>query len=196
MNTRGHPPAIAIAVPLALSAALLSSAICSAQVVTPAPAGPATPAQVEAAIAKGKNFLYSAQRPEGRWEPDPMRKGNKEDHEHMQGQTFGGFTAIATYALLASGESPQDPRLVKAINFLKGADITGTYALGLRCQVWQHLPPSAETRALARRDAGLLIGTLNEAGDGRGGWDYEDPTAKGGRIDHSSSQYGVLTFQW
>src|SRR5438093_5380661 len=38
----------------------------------------------------------------------------------------------------------------------------------------------------------LLVGTLNEAGDGRGGWDYDDPTNKGGRIDHSVSQYGVL----
>src|SRR3954464_14924625 len=86
----------------------------------------ATPAEVDAAIAKGKQFLYSLQRPEGRWEPDAQRKGNSH-HEHpkMQGSAWGGFTALATYALLASGENPQDPRLAKAIEFLKGADMTG-----------------------------------------------------------------------
>src|SRR5437867_1577575 len=166
--------------------------LAAALLLAAGPTQAATPAEVEAAIAKGKKFLYSVQRPEGRWEPDPARKGNKEDHEHMQGQTWGGFTAIATYALLASGESPQDPRLIKAVQFLRGADITGVYALGLRCQVWEHLPQTAEVRALARRDMNLLVGTLNEAGDGRGGWDYDDPTNKGGRIDHSVSQYGVL----
>ena len=159
----------------------------------PAAAPAATPAEVEAAIAKGKQFLYSLQRPEGRWEPDPQRKGNKHgDHPKMQGQSWGGYSALATYALLAAGESPQDPRVTKAVNFLKGADITGTYSLGIRCQVWNHLPPSPEMRALARRDAGLLIGTLNQGGEGKGGWDYDDPTSKGGRIDHSVSQYGVL----
>src|SRR3954453_22036096 len=71
----------------------------------------ATPAEVDASIAKGKQFLYSLQRPEGRWEPDAQRKGNTHNHEKMQGSTWGGFTAIATYALLASGESPQDPRM-------------------------------------------------------------------------------------
>ena len=153
----------------------------------------ATPTEVEAAIGKGKQFLYSLQRPEGRWEPDPRREGNKHgDHPKMQGQSWGGYTACATYALLAAGENPQDPRVQKAVSFLKAADITGVYALGLRCLVWQQLPPSAEVRVLAKRDAEQLINLLNKAGPGKGGWDYDDPTGRGGRIDHSVSQYGVL----
>src|SRR5688572_9927796 len=80
----------------------------------------ATPAEVEAAIARGKKFLYGLQRPEGRWEPDAGRNGNSHhDHTKMQGQSWGGYTAIATYALLASGENPQDPRIARAVNFLK-----------------------------------------------------------------------------
>jgi uncharacterized protein DUF4159 len=153
----------------------------------------ATPAEVEAAIHKGREFLYGLQKPEGRWEPDEKRKGNSHgDHPKMQGQSWGGFTACATYALLASGENPQDPRIQKAVHFLKSADITGTYALGMRCLVWQQLPQGAEVRVLSKRDAELLIADLNRAGIGKGGWDYDDPTGKGGRIDHSVSQYGVL----
>ena len=61
-------------------------------------------------ITKGKQFLYSLQRPEGRWETDPQRKGNSH-HEHpkMQGSAWGGFTAISTYALLAE-TVPRDAR--------------------------------------------------------------------------------------
>ena len=159
----------------------------------PPAARAATPAEVEAAISRGKQFLYTLQRPEGRWEPDAQRKGNSHgDHPTLQGQSWGGFTALATYALLASGESQQDPRLARAIDFLKTADITGVYAIGLRCLVWQQLTPTGEVRALARRDAERLISMLNRAGAGRGGWDYDDPSGKGGRIDHSVSQYGVL----
>ena len=157
------------------------------------PAGAATPAEVEVAIAKGKAFLYGLQRPEGRWEPDAQRKGvSHGDHPKMQGAAWGGFSAIAVYALLAAGENPQDPRLAKGIEFLKGADITGVYALGMRCLVWQEMPQSAEVRVLAKRDAERLVNTVNRGGAGKGGWDYDDPTGKGGRIDHSVSQYGVL----
>lgn len=153
----------------------------------------ATPAEVEAAIVKGKQFLYSLQKPEGRWEPDAKREGNKHgDHPTMQGSTWGGFTASATYALLAAGENPQDPRVQKAVSFLKSADMTGIYAIGMRCLVWQELPQSFEVRILAKKDAEQLINYLNKAGIGKGGWDYDDPTGKGGRIDHSVSQYGVL----
>lgn len=160
--------------------------------MSPVPARSATSAEVEASISRGKQLLYSLQRPEGRWEPDAHRKGKGNDHEKMQGSTWGGFTALATYGLLASGENAQDPRIARAIAFLKTADITGVYALGMRCLVWQQMKPSAEVRFLARRDAEQLINMLNKAGPGKGGWDYDDPTGKGGRIDHSVSQYGVL----
>jgi len=76
---------------------------CISYAVTAPPSPAATPAEVEAAITKGKKFLYSLQRPEGRWEPDPQRKSNNHhDHPKMQGQAWGGFTAIATYGLLAA----------------------------------------------------------------------------------------------
>lgn len=162
------------------------------------PARAATVAEVEAAIKKGREYLLSQQQPEGRWEFDARREGNAHDWQKMQGSAYGGYTAISLYALLASSPDLQtdlkDPKIVKAINFLKKADVVGTYALGLRAQVWLFLPESPERKKLAARDAQLLLRTLNTKGNSGaiGLWDYDDPTNNGVRIDHSVSQYGVL----
>lgn len=149
----------------------------------------ATPEEVDHAIKKGQDFLYSQQKPNGAWENDPERKGKDHDWEKKQGDTFGGFTAVATYALLASGENSQDPRLVKSIEFLKKADIIGIYALGLRSQVWLLIPPNAQVKSKVDHDKQMLVNGINKQGVSVGMWDY---TGKGGRIDHSVSQYGVL----
>ena len=154
---------------------------------------PVSQETIQAAIAKGQAFLLSQMKAPGRWETDAQRKGNKHDHEHMQGSTWGGFTAIATYALLASGKHPQDKDVAAAINFLKSADITGAYALGLRAQVWSHLPRGPEIVRLYNQDAAALIRTINKGGAAAAMWDYDDPTNRpSNRIDHSLSQYGVL----
>ena len=62
-------------------------------------AGAATPAEVDAAIDRARQFLYSKQKPTGQWETDLTRKGMLHDFHGMQGDTFGGFTAISVYAL-------------------------------------------------------------------------------------------------
>ncbi len=150
----------------------------------------ATPEEVDNAIKKGQAFLYKQQKPTGGWENDAERKGKEHDWEHMQGGTFGGFTAIATYALLASGENAQESRVVKAVQFLKKADVVGIYALGLRCQVWLLIPQTAEVRTKVEHDKQLLISSMFKQGNNAYLWDYTPN--KGGRIDHSVSQYGVL----
>src|SRR4051794_5914291 len=102
-----------------------------------APAHAATHEEIDAAIEKGQAFLFSKMKDGGRWEPDPQRRGD--DHESfatMQGGSWGGYTAIATYALLASGIRPQDERLQATMEFLKTADIVGPYASAVRAQVW------------------------------------------------------------
>ena len=66
-------------------------------------------------------WLYDQQEL-GTWEsvaaPDP-----KEKTWVLAGGQWGGRTALATYALLAAGESHQDPKLGKAIEFLRRADL-------------------------------------------------------------------------
>ena len=51
----------------------------------------------------------TGKKPDGLWEYPPG----------LPREAQGGLTALATYALLASGESSQDPRLAKAISYLK-----------------------------------------------------------------------------
>lgn len=149
----------------------------------------ATPEQVDQAIKRGVAFVYSQQR-NGHWEVTPTR-GPGSDHSADAGQ-WGGRTALATYALLSAGESPNDPRIAEAVKFLREADIIGYYALGLRAQVWPLLPPTPENLKAAERDLRLNLAGM-ERKPGRpdtGLYDYilrDSP-----RIDMSVSQYGVL----
>ena len=152
----------------------------------------ATPAEIDAAIAKGQAFLLSQMKAPGRWEPEAKRRGHEHDWPRFQGDTWGGYTAIATYALLASGKSPQDAQLAAAVKFLKTADISGVYALGMRAQVWTFLPQTPETKQLFAKDAAAILRTLNTKGRAAGLWDYDDLSPAAGRIDHSVSQFGVL----
>lgn len=172
-----------------------------------APAKPAvtpiiTPEAVESSIARGVAYLYSKQKPDGTWEERataPWREEKINGSQTDSGQ-WGGLTAMSAYALLVAGESPQDPRLTKAIEFLKTADIRGVYALGFRGQIWQYLPRTAEVRSLAKRDADILLASMKMPKDPRkdammvGKYFYlADPSLreKGG-WDSSVSQYGVL----
>ncbi len=145
----------------------------------------ATPAEVDRAIEKAKAFLYAHQGG-GIWDPAKNPAGGK---GHNQ---WGGKTAIATYALLASGESALNPKLTPAVSFLKTADITGMYALGLRAQLWHFLPQSKEVAPLIKRDGDLLLASMKTEGEAKGMFNYPVKDGPGGRYDHSISQYGVL----
>ena len=183
----------------AAAAALVGIAFVLA--VLPArPARGATPQEIDAAIKKGRAFILSQQREEGRWEHDDKRVGeNHADHPKMQGHAWGGFTAISTYALLASSEDPtkelKDPKIAKAIAFLKKANMIGSYAVGVRAQVWLFLPEGPERTNLARKDLTLLRQSMVTRGNPEaiGLWDY-DSDNNSNRIDHSAGQYGVLGY--
>lgn len=158
------------------------------------PASAATPEEINKAIEKGVAYIYAQQKPGGHWETSDKRVGIAHDWGNQQGDSFGGFTALSTYALLAAGESPQDKRLTAAIDFLKHADVIGIYSLGLRAQVWHLLAISPRDRAeLAQyvtSDTQRILSNVNISGDNRGLWDYG--AGKGNRVDHSVSQYGIL----
>jgi hypothetical protein len=157
-----------------------------------APTAPAaTPQEVNRSIDRGVSSLYSRQR-NGHWEQSPTPRPDAEGRTHAHSTTWGqwgGLTAIATYSLLAAGESPQDPRLKQAISFLQQANIQGTYALAMRAQVWPYLPRNAETRKAAERDAIGLVNALRSTGNNRGMFRY---LPSGTDYDHSASNYGVL----
>jgi hypothetical protein len=141
---------------------------------------------IESALSKAKGFLYARQI-KGNWEDAPQ--GVYQNDNSYNGGQWGGLTALATYALLAAGENPQEPRMAAAIEFLKKADLRGVYALGLRMQVWLLLPPTADVRRLAQADLAKLLAMTRSEGSARGMHDY---TALGRLYSHSRTQYAVL----
>jgi hypothetical protein len=127
----------------------------------------ATSEQVNGAIARGVGWLYSQQQANGTWETMPLMRGERVSRR------WGGHTAIAVYALLAAGEKANSPKLQRAIEFLEKADeIDGTYALGLRAQVWWLLPSDKATAAAVRRDTELLLAGCYESGPNAGFYTY------------------------
>ena len=185
LPTLPRPPRPAVVILLAL-AALLAPTLA-------APARAASPQEVRDMIAKGVEFLYSRQDADGKqWENvDAANPINETNRHTVNGGQWGGRTALATYALLASGQDPRDPRLAKAIDWLRKADIVGNYAIGIRAQVWTFLPPSDENRNAVRRDASLLAKGVTQRGKFTGTWAYTvDQNIF--RFDMSVSQYGVL----
>ena len=177
------------------SAILLVVVVALTGASRPRAAAAATPAQVEASIAKAREFLYKTQAKDGTWETSPKRleiKKGEPDWKGAQaitGGQWGGQTALAVFALLVAGDSPQDPRLVRAVDFLMKADLIGTYALGIRAQVLQMLPPTPQTRTVMKRDLQKLLGMMKTQGKARGFYDY---VPQGKSYSLSRAQYGVL----
>lgn len=159
-------------------------------VITTTATRAATPVEVDAALSRAKAFMYSLHKPGTHWERVNARDPAK-GWADLEGGGFGGLTALTTYALLASGESPTDPRLAAAIEFLRKLEMVSVYPLGMRAQVWPFLPPTPENKAAIKRDAQLLMQGMQKKGPALGTYDYMI-TMPSSRIDLSNSQYGVL----
>lgn len=168
-------------------ALLISIAILTA----PRSGSAATSAQIEVMISGGKTFLYDQQGPDGTWEVVAQRDEKIERGDDVRGSQWGGRTALCVYTLLASGESPQEPKLQKAIAFLKTARIVGTYALGVRMQAMLFLPQAPDVKAVVKRDAEALLGMMKTKEPGTGFYDY-DGTRGSSYYSLSRSQYAVL----
>jgi hypothetical protein len=156
----------------------------------------ATPAEVDKAIERAREFVLQEQLKNGLWDasatpPTDAEVGLRQNG--ILGGQWGGTTALATYALLAAGESPTGDKLAKAVAFLKTADLKGTYALGLRTQMYQFLPATRELKEDAMRDIKTLANGAYLNGSTKGLYNYLlDPDRVHVRFDHSVSQYGVL----
>lgn len=168
---------------------LARSIVITLLLFSPAAAERVEPAQVRDAIDRGKKYLYALQNDAGTWEAKPARDPADKAWFETGGQ-WGGVTALVTYSLLAAGESPAEPRLRKAIEFLRTADITGVYAISMRCQVFARLPTTKENRQLLQRDAKALLSMMRTTGRARGFWDYVPGDGFG--YSHSRGNYAVL----
>jgi hypothetical protein len=143
----------------------------------------ATPEQINQAITKAKAYLYRTQKGDN-WET-PLQ---------YHGDQATGQTAVAVYALLANGENHQDPRIAKAIEYLKKTPTTGVYALGERCVVWSSLPQTPDVREALAKDAKILLTSIKKTGEGAGFYDYNPNNKTKGynTYSHSRAQYAVL----
>jgi hypothetical protein len=113
---------------------------------------------------------------------DPLT-GAWEESYHPGNHLYGGETALVTYALLRTGLSAQDPRIVKAIDFLRNVTMSGTYAVSLRAHCWATL--SEDYRGELASDARWLLQAQVD-----GLFNYTPRT--GPRHDPSVTQYGLL----
>lgn len=121
----------------------------------------ADPRDVDAAINDAVKFLYSQQK-DGNWEREFDKHGDQST----------GQTALVVHALLTAGESHQDERIVKAIDYLKKTPTTGVYALAMRCQVWSQLPQTGEIKQALSKDAKILIASIDREGKTKGFYSY------------------------
>src|SRR5437868_14112047 len=95
----------------------IASVVALAAFVSPFVRG-ATPDQVDTAIERGQKYLLAQQKPAGHWEGADARQGETKNIPKMMADNYGGNTALATCALLASGVSTNDPKIIAAVEFL------------------------------------------------------------------------------
>jgi len=135
---------------------------------------------VEAAIAKGIKYLFSKQKGDGSWQHFAG---------HVQVQTSGP-TGLCVYALLDSGVSVQDPRIVKALAWLQKHRTPMTYSAACQANAW--LAANRQSNGKYRRelyaDARLLVGTSTS---GRHHYKAEAGVART-KYDNSNTQFGLL----
>ena len=139
-------------------------------------APPSTPRQSTPPIDEGQGLAL--RQAEGRQLGEDARASDAALGQDATAGSGAGRPRSAIYALLAAGESPQDQRLAKAIEYLKKADLERLYALGLRCQVWLLLPQTPELKAAhARRTRSSLASIRSRpTATASGFYDY-NPTA-------------------
>ena len=132
--------------------------LCFALALAPGHAVAATPVEVDSALKKGIDYLYSKQQ-NGNWE---VPAGPVADSQ------WGGLTGIATFALLAAEQDPQDPRVSKAVDFLQSAKLRGVYAVAMRAQVWPLMVKYRKVKPFALNDMQLLVNAAKTTGPQRG----------------------------
>src|SRR5437867_2829409 len=88
-----------------------------------------TPEAVKDTIARGTQYLFKQQAPNGSWTD--------------QFDQPTGVTSLVTLALLNSGETAKNPKVAKALDFLNGSPLPkATYAASLQVMVFCQADPA------------------------------------------------------
>src|SRR4051794_1598426 len=152
----------------------------------PPPVEPAhaTPEQVEHAIHRAQEFLFTQ-------DLAANAPANGAMYESNVGQA-----SLAVYALLVSGIEEKDPRLAPIVKQLKLPSLKETYPCALRALMLSELreEPMPTLRTLIERDAKILMGGMRGEGV-EGLYSYllvPDDRRRTSRYDHSCSNYGTM----
>lgn len=133
-----------------------------------------TPEAVKDAITRGGQYLLKQQSPNGSW-TDQFNQPT-------------GVTALATLALLNSGETAKNPKVAAALNFLYKSELPrATYAASLQIMVFCQADPvhyKVKITELAR----WLESSQIDKGRNKGGWAYPF----NGDGDASNTQFAIL----
>ena len=139
-----------------------------ASIAGPAPAQ--TPAEVNASIERGVDYLKNRRGPQGIWD-------NYGDYD-------GGTTALAALALLSCDVPGEDLRA--ALDYLDGVPNTKTYVVALKAMVYAEADPDGRRDKLQQCARFLMDARL-----ANGSWSY----GRGGVGDNSNTQYALLGLQ-
>ncbi len=143
--------------------------------------GPETLDQrVDASIDSAVEYLLQTQKPDGSWH---VFEGHGE-HEN----NGVGSTSLVVYALMEAGVSPQNPKILSALDWLKDKEVDQTYSAGLRAVALQVANEQTNNKYLSevRKDVGDI-----RSAQMSGGYGYTVPRGAGD-TDQSNSQYAVL----
>ncbi|MBL7219053.1 MAG: DUF4159 domain-containing protein [Phycisphaerae bacterium] len=134
-------------------------------------------AAVKEAIDNGAGFLWSQQEDNGGW------KG------HGGERYPTGPGAMAIYALLESGVSPQEPKMMKALKWLEETPEKMVYCLGMRANAWEvaNRTTKDKYKEILKSDIARVI---NSTADGSFHYETGGSPKRGG--DNSTSQFGLL----
>lgn len=142
--------------------------------------------QVDEAIHRLIAALYESQADDGGWygafHDGPDEPASRNDW---------GPSSMALLALVTAGELPEKEAIQSGLKHLTGQEITGLYPLSMRTQLLSKVADDEKMRQLLEIDTMTLLNSAHELSR----FDYRvglDPQPSRGRIDNSTTQYGVI----
>lgn len=149
----------------------------------PAPPAPPKPEdelveKVRKGIEKGVAFLKKEQNPQGNWEGVVLA---------FLADMDGGATALCTLALLNCGVKPEDPSLVRALQYLHDLPPKKTYVVALQNLVFLETRKEKYKPKIQKNADWLVEHAVNRT-RGREGWSYPGNSV----ADNSNTQYALL----
>jgi len=140
-----------------------------------------SPDDVRNAMQLGIRYLQSSQRDNGTWLPEVAPRQD------------GGITALCALALLNAGETPDEPHVKKALEYLRKLPPRSTYVVSLQTMVLCHATPVDDQLIIARNVEWLEDAQVkNGPADRKGGWSYSMWDGRSFAADGSNSQFAML----